>query len=157
MWITYLQHTDPTLPHYESATWTFTRGAAATIDREFGWIGRYFMHGIVETHVVHHYFSGMPWYNADEATEAIKPILGRHYRSDAHTGMFGFIRAIWTAAVYCQWVEPTEGAEGEAKGVYFYRNRNKKGTAPAKVAAPSLSASNMVPTMAGGAADKKQQ
>ena len=127
VWITYLQHTDPTLPHYEPGAWTFTRGAAATIDREFGFIGRYFMHGIVETHVVHHYFSSMPFYNADEATEAVKPIMGRHYRSDTKGGILGFIRAIWISAKHCQWVEPNEGAEGEAKGVYFFRNRNGLG------------------------------
>ncbi|KAI9870258.1 MAG: Oleate hydroxylase fah12, partial [Pleopsidium flavum] len=77
--ITFLQHTDPSLPHYEAHTWTFARGAAATIDREFGFIGRSLLHGIVETHVLHHYVSTIPFYHADEATEAIKPIMGKHY------------------------------------------------------------------------------
>jgi len=41
--ITYLHHTDPTLPHYRGAVWNFQRGAAATIDRNFlGWQGRFF-------------------------------------------------------------------------------------------------------------------
>lgn len=33
----------------------------------------------------------------------------------------------------CQWVEPIEGATGEAAGVMFYRNRNGIGLPPAKI------------------------
>lgn len=132
--ITYLQHTDPSLPHYEDAAWNFARGAAATVDREFGFIGRTLMHGIVETHVLHHFVSTIPFYNADEASEAIKPILGRHYRSNVEGGPWGFVKAIWTSARTCQWVEPSEGAEGVGKSVLFFRNRNGNGLPPAKVA-----------------------
>ncbi|KAK3307431.1 delta-12 acyl-CoA desaturase [Chaetomium strumarium] len=131
--ITYLQHTDPSLPHYTEEEWNFVRGAAATIDREFGFIGRHLLHGIIETHVLHHYVSTIPFYNADEATEAIKPIMGRHYRSDTREGPVGFIKAMWKSARWCQWVEPTEGAEGPAKGVLFFRNHNGLGTRPAKM------------------------
>jgi len=129
--ITYLQHTDPSLPHYSPETWTFTRGAAATIDREFGFIGRHLFHGIIETHVLHHYVSTIPFYNADEATEAIKPVMGKHYRSDTEDGSWGFIRSLWRSSRWCQWVEPSQSARGEGKGVMFYRNRNGLGTAPA--------------------------
>merc|ERR1711977_670505 len=59
--IAVLQHTDPTLPHYTPESWTYTRGAAATIDREFGFIGRRLFHGIIETHVLHHYVSTIPF------------------------------------------------------------------------------------------------
>jgi len=135
--ITFLQHTDPTLPHYEGHAWTFARGAAATIDREFGFIGRHLLHGIIETHVLHHYISTIPFYNADEATEAIKPVMGQHYRSDTKDGPIGFIKAIWKSARWCQWVEPSEGAKGEGKGVLFFRNRNGLGTKPTKIADPS--------------------
>ncbi|CAF9931312.1 Oleate hydroxylase fah12 [Imshaugia aleurites] len=131
--ITYLQHTDPSLPHYEDAAWNFARGAAATVDREFGFIGRTLMHGIVETHVLHHFVSTIPFYNADEASEAIKPILGRHYRSNVEGGPWGFIKAMWTSARTCQWVEPSEGAEGLGKSVLFFRNRNGNGVPPGKV------------------------
>lgn len=55
--ITYLHHTDPSLPKYEDEAWTFVRGATATIDRDFGWTGRYLFHGIIEYHVIHHLFS----------------------------------------------------------------------------------------------------
>jgi len=131
--ITYLQHTDPILPHYDAETWTFTRGAAATIDREFGFIGRHLFHGIIETHVLHHYASSIPFYHADQATEAIKPIMGKHYHSDVKGGSFGFLRSLWSNGRWCQWVEPTEGAEGEERGVLFYRNRNGLGLAPQRM------------------------
>lgn len=134
--ITFLQHTDPTLPHYDASTWTFTRGAAATIDREFGFIGRQLFHGIIETHVLHHYISTIPFYHADEATEAIKPVMGRHYRSDTKDGVIGFLKALWTSARTCQWVEPNEGVEEENKGVMFFRNRNQRGLPPAKMEKP---------------------
>ncbi|EPE04177.1 delta fatty acid desaturase [Ophiostoma piceae UAMH 11346] len=129
--ITYLQHTDPTLPHYHSEEWNFVRGAAATIDREFGFVGRHLLHGIIETHVLHHYVSTIPFYNADEATEAIKPVMGVHYRSDVRGGPIGFLKAIWSSARSCQWVEPSEGATDKGKNVLFYRNHNGIGTQPA--------------------------
>ncbi|KAK3940896.1 putative delta fatty acid desaturase [Diplogelasinospora grovesii] len=133
--ITFLQHTDPTLPHYTAEEWNFVRGAAATIDREFGFIGRHLLHGIIETHVLHHYVSTIPFYHADEATEAIKPIMGKHYRADVEGGPIGFIKAMYKSARMCQWVEPSEGAEGNGKGVLFFRNRNGLGTKPSSMKA----------------------
>ncbi|KAL9120028.1 MAG: hypothetical protein Q9187_003418 [Circinaria calcarea] len=55
--ITYLHHTHPKLPKFEPEAWTFIKGATATMDREFGFIGKYFFHGIIEFHVIHHLFS----------------------------------------------------------------------------------------------------
>ncbi|TQS36199.1 hypothetical protein Golomagni_03357 [Golovinomyces magnicellulatus] len=128
--ITFLQHTDPSLPHYTGTSWNYVRGAAATIDREFGFIGRTLLHGIIETHVLHHYVSTIPFYHADEATEAIKPVMGRHYRSNVEGGALGFLKSLWTTARWCQWVEPSEGAVGEGKGIYFFRNHNGLGQKP---------------------------
>lgn len=128
--ITYLQHTDPSLPHYTGESWTYTRGAAATIDREFGFIGRQLLHGIIETHVLHHYVSTIPFYHADEASDAIKKVMGRHYRSDTKDGSLGFVKALWKSFRHCNWVEPNEGATGEGAGVLFYRNRNGLGPKP---------------------------
>lgn len=70
--ITFLQHTDPLLPHYRSEEFTFSRGALATLDRKLlgdlgsfmGWIGATTTHGISETHVAHHVSSKIPHYNA---------------------------------------------------------------------------------------------
>ncbi|KAH8658028.1 oleate delta-12 desaturase [Xylariales sp. PMI_506] len=122
--ITFLQHTDPSLPHYKAETWNFVRGAAATIDRDFGFIGRHLFHGIIETHVLHHYVSTIPFYHADKATEAIKPIMGKHYRSDTSGGSLGFITSLWKNTRRCQWVEPAEEAKGISANVLFFRNRN---------------------------------
>ncbi|RDA91112.1 hypothetical protein CP533_6684 [Ophiocordyceps camponoti-saundersi (nom. inval.)] len=128
--ITFLQHTDPSLPHYTADEWNFVRGAAATIDREMGFVGRHLLHGIIETHVLHHYVSSIPFYHADEATDAIRPVMGKHYRSDVEGGPLGFIRALWRSARMCQWVEPSAEAQGSAKGVLFFRNANGLGTKP---------------------------
>ncbi|GMF97039.1 unnamed protein product [Aspergillus oryzae] len=128
-----LLHTDPTLPHYQPEVWNFARGAAATIDRDFGFVGRHILHGIIETHVLHHYVSTIPFYHADEASEAIQKVMGSHYRTEAHTGWTGFFKALFTSARVCHWVEPTEGARGESEGVLFYRNTNGIGVPPAKL------------------------
>jgi omega-6 fatty acid desaturase (delta-12 desaturase) len=138
--ITFLQHTDPSLPHYDAASWTYVRGAAATIDREFGFIGRQLLHGIIETHVLHHYVSTIPFYNADEASEAIKKVMGRHYRSDTEGGPLGFLKSMYKSVRWCQWVEPSVDAKGEGQGVHFFRNRNGLGVKPLKVEAPMVEA-----------------
>lgn len=95
-----------------------------------GFIGRHLLHGIIETHVLHHYVATIPFYNADEATEAIRPVMGEHYRSDVKDGAIGFIRAMWTSARMCHWVEHSAEAKGPGKGVLFFRNRNGLGTKP---------------------------
>jgi omega-6 fatty acid desaturase / acyl-lipid omega-6 desaturase (Delta-12 desaturase) len=78
--ITFLQHTDPLLPHYRAAEHTFPRGALATLDRNLlgdlgsfmGWIGAVATHGISETHICHHVASKIPHYNAWEASEHLR-------------------------------------------------------------------------------------
>ena len=97
------------------------------------------LHGIIETHVLHHYVSTIPFYNADEATEAIKKVMGEHYRSDTEGGSVGFIKSLWKSARWCQWVEPAAGTEGEEHGVLFFRNHNGLGVPPVKVEAPRAS------------------
>lgn len=59
--------------------------------------------------------------------------MGRHYRADVRGGSLGFLKSLWTSARWCQWVEPSEGAQGEGKGVFFFRNRNGLGIAPTKL------------------------
>jgi omega-6 fatty acid desaturase (delta-12 desaturase) len=137
--ITFLQHTDPSLPHYAPDSWTYTRGAAATIDREFGFVGRQLLHGIIETHVLHHYVSTIPFYHADEASDAIREVMGRHYRSDTKDGSIGFLKSLWKSMRWCEWVEPLDGATGEDAGVMFFRNRNGLGVPPAKIEKPTSS------------------
>lgn len=96
------------------------------------------LHGIIETHVLHHFVSTIPFYHADEATEAIKPIMGKHYRSDVDGGSIGFLKALWKSARWCQWVEPSKGAEGEGQDIFFFRNRNGLGVAPLQMGSTAM-------------------
>jgi len=81
--ITFLQHTDPLLPHYRAPEHTFPRGALATLDRQLlgdlgsvmGWIGALATHGISETHICHHVASKIPHYHAWEAGKHLKAKL----------------------------------------------------------------------------------
>ncbi|OEL12583.1 hypothetical protein BAE44_0026399 [Dichanthelium oligosanthes] len=56
--------------------------ALATVDRDYGALGRAFFHNIADTHVAHHLFLAIPHYHAVEAIEAIRPVLGEYYRFD---------------------------------------------------------------------------
>nr|WPH61288.1 fatty acid desaturase 2 [Bougainvillea sp.] len=114
--ITYLQHTHPSLPHYDSSEWDWLRGALATVDRDYGILNKVF-HNITDTHVTHHLFSTMPHYHAMEATKAIKPILGEYYQFDG-TPVY---KAIWREAKECIYVEADEGDQN--KGVFWYKNK----------------------------------
>jgi omega-6 fatty acid desaturase (delta-12 desaturase) len=78
--ITYLHHTHPDIPHYGAESWTYTKGALATVDRSLGFIGRHLFHEIVDFHVIHHLFPTIPFYKAEEATTAARNILGSLYR-----------------------------------------------------------------------------
>ncbi|KAK0548184.1 hypothetical protein OC846_004574 [Tilletia horrida] len=109
--ITYLQHTDPLLPHYKAEAWTFPRGALCTIDRVWlGPIGAFFLHGIAETHVAHHISSKIPHYNAWEATEALKQRLGEHYVCSTEN----ILVSLWKSIRTCKFVD-------ENDEVAFYR------------------------------------
>lgn len=113
VFITYLQHTDSLLPHYSSEKWTFSRGALATIDRNFmGPIGPYITHGICETHVAHHISSKIPHYNAWEATDALKAFLGPHYQKSEENMFVSFYKSHRD----CVFVE-------DGQDVVFYKNK----------------------------------
>ncbi|KAJ6428006.1 hypothetical protein OIU84_023421 [Salix udensis] len=110
--ITYLQHTHPSLPHYDSAEWDWLRGALVTVDRDYGILNKVF-HNITDTHVAHHLVATIPHYHAMEATEAIKPVLGEFYQFDSTP----FYKALWREARECLYVEPDE------KGVFWFMNK----------------------------------
>ncbi|EIW55617.1 uncharacterized protein TRAVEDRAFT_38834 [Trametes versicolor FP-101664 SS1] len=83
--ITFLQHTDPLLPHYREAEFTFQRGALSTLDRnllgDFGPLaarfGAFATHGVSEVHVLHHVSSKIPHYHAWEAAAALRARLAQ--------------------------------------------------------------------------------
>jgi omega-6 fatty acid desaturase / acyl-lipid omega-6 desaturase (Delta-12 desaturase) len=92
------------------------RGALSTIDRDYGFFN-YLHHHIGDTHIAHHLFSSMPHYHAQEATEAIKPLLGKYYNLDTTSIM----SALWQAMHYCRYVEPEQEPAGDKpEGVYWF-------------------------------------
>ena len=113
--ITLLQHTHPDLPHYTDAEWDWLRGALATVDRNYGWLLNTLHHHIADTHVVHHLFSTMPHYHAQEATEAVKPVLGEYYKKDDRF----IFRALWEDYSRCRYVTEDVGQKGS--GVLWQR------------------------------------
>ncbi|KAK4703378.1 hypothetical protein P7C70_g2843, partial [Phenoliferia sp. Uapishka_3] len=130
--ITYLQHTDPIIPHYRPSQWSFPRGALSTMDRNLlGPIGPYILHGICETHgqtfarasgeilltslrpatVAHHVASKIPHYHAWEATEALKQLLGPHYLATDENMFY----SLWQSYRRCRFVD-------EDEQVVFYKD-----------------------------------
>ncbi|KAF3325559.1 omega-6 fatty acid desaturase, endoplasmic reticulum isozyme 2 [Carex littledalei] len=117
--LSYLQHTHPALPHYDSTEWDWLRGALSTVDRDYHFFNKNF-HNYTDTHVVHHLFPTIPHYHAVEATKAIKPILGEYYRFDGTP----VIRAIWREAKECVYVEQENCSAGsKSRGVFWYSNK----------------------------------
>ncbi|TVU02289.1 hypothetical protein EJB05_52224, partial [Eragrostis curvula] len=108
--VTYLHHTHPALPHYDSNEWDWLRGALSTVDRDYGILNNVFHH-IGDTHVAHHLFPTIPHYHATEATKAIRPILGEYYKYDPTP----LIEATWREAKECIFVE-----QEDSKGVFWY-------------------------------------
>ncbi len=76
--VTYLHHTVEDMPWYRGENWYFLKGALSTIDQDYGFFNP--IHHNIGTHVAHHVFLSIPHYHLLEATEAIKPVLGEHYR-----------------------------------------------------------------------------
>ncbi|CAJ2504503.1 Uu.00g118970.m01.CDS01 [Anthostomella pinea] len=109
--VTYLHHTSPDLPKFKAESWTYLRGALATVDRDPGFVLRHMLHHIIDLHVVHHLFPRIPHYHYHEATEAIKPLLGNLYHSDKQN----YWRALWEAFTQCQWVEPIPAKTRQAR------------------------------------------
>lgn len=109
--ITYLQHTDVFMPHFRGEEWNWLRGALCTVDRSFGPVLDHVFHHITDTHVCHHIFSKMPFYHAQEATEAIKKVIGNYYFCDKTP----IPHALYRAYSCCQYVD-------EGKTTVFFKN-----------------------------------
>ena len=114
--ITYLQHTHAALPHYDGEEWDWLRGALATMDRDYG-VLNHVLHHITDTHVAHHLLSTMPHYHASEATEAIKPILGKYYQMDRTPVLI----ALWREQRECVYVD--KDSSSKEQGVLWYTNK----------------------------------
>lgn len=115
--ITYLHHTDTYVPHFREGEWSWLRGSLCTVDRSYGKILDTVLHHITDTHVCHHIFSKMPFYHCSEATEAIKPILGKYYLRDTTP----IHLALWRAITHCKYVQ------NDGQVVFYKKNlKNKK-------------------------------
>lgn len=90
--------------------WSWLRGALCTVDRSYGWFLDRTFHHIADKHVCHHLFSRMPFYHHAEATEAMRPILGKYLLEDSTP----VLQALWRAWTRCKFVE----ADG---GVVYYK------------------------------------
>jgi fatty acid desaturase len=103
--ITYLQHTDPTIPHFRKDAWTFLRGASTTVDRPLlGWMGRFFLHNVSHDHVAHHFFSSIPSYNGPEVSKRIRKVLGEDYNSDSTNTWRALYRSFTNCEVCPLWL-----------------------------------------------------
>jgi len=110
--ITFLQHTDVYMPHFDDKEWSWLRGALCTVDRSFGPVLDHCFHHISDTHVCHHLFSKIPFYHAQEATEAIKKVIGEYYLKDDTP----IAHALWRSFTTCQFIDDNEG-------IAFYKNK----------------------------------
>jgi hypothetical protein len=129
--ITYLQHTDVYIRHYRAKAFTWERGALSTVDRSYGWLVDSIFHHIADTHVVHHLFHTMPFYNAIEATKLIRSpdFLGPYYLRDDTP----IPAALWRSWSLCRFVED----DGD---IVFYKGAgelNEGLAAPAKATSGS--------------------
>lgn len=102
--VTFLHHTDAEIPWYRGQDWYFLKGALSTIDHNYGIVNP--IHHNIGTHVAHHIFLSIPHYHLLEATEAIKPLLGEHYRVSQEPVW----KALWHAYRACYFV-PDEGSK----------------------------------------------
>ena len=105
---TWLQHTDPSVPLYGPDEWTWVRGALSTVDRPYG-IFDFFHHNIGSTHVAHHLFHEMPFYEADVATSAIRAFL-------EPKGLYNYdptpwYMAMWRIARRCHYIDGLDGIQ----------------------------------------------
>jgi omega-6 fatty acid desaturase (delta-12 desaturase) len=70
-------------------------------------------HGATEAHVLHHHASRIPFYHAEEASEAMQKVMGAHYQRDYETP---YLLAFWTLRRKCRWVEKRD----EDHEIFFY-------------------------------------
>ncbi|KAJ3492009.1 hypothetical protein NLI96_g282 [Meripilus lineatus] len=114
--LTFLHHTDPTLPHYRNKEWTWVRGAFATVDRPLlGPVGRFFLHNVSHDHIAHHIFSNIPFYNQPQVTEILKQLLKDDYNYDSTNTFY----ALYRSFSECCFIED----DGD---IVFYKNRDGK-------------------------------
>jgi len=98
--ITFLQHKHEKIVYYDEKSWNFVSGSLQTVDRDYGIIN-FLLHRITDTHVCHHIFHQIPFYNAEKATKAIKEKLGKYYLEDNTP----IVQALFREISFCRYVD----------------------------------------------------
>lgn len=71
--VTYLQHHSSDGKLYTDDTWSFTKGAFQTVDRNYGFWTNRLSHHMMDGHVAHHlFFTRIPHYHLAQATTALQ-------------------------------------------------------------------------------------
>lgn len=80
--VTYLQHHSDDGKLYTDDTWTFTKGAFETVDRNYGKHVNRMSHHMMDGHVIHHlFFTRVPHYHLSEATQHLQEGLSERGQS----------------------------------------------------------------------------
>jgi len=103
--ITFMQHTDKNIPHYDNDEWNWLRGALCTVDRTMGSYLDEKLHLIHVTHVLHHIFPKIPFYHSREASKAIVKVIGKYHSKDDSN----YLVSMWKAANDCVFLEEGDG------------------------------------------------
>lgn len=73
---------------------------------------------VVSTFLINASLRRIPFYHAEEATNAVIPLLGNSY----HTDKRAYLPCLWESFTKCQWVEP-DNPEAERKDrTMWYRS-----------------------------------
>lgn len=114
VWLTWIQHTHPSVPHFGDDEWTWVKATLlGTVDHYYLWWVETCSHHIGSTHVCHHLFDKIPFYHAQEATAALKEYLEPMELYNYDPGLSW--AAIRKAGQTCHYVEGT-------KGIQFYKS-----------------------------------
>lgn len=64
------------------------------------------------------HFRRIPFYHAEEATNAIIPLLGTSYHSDKRA----YLSGLWESFTECKWVEPDRPEAERKDRTMWYKN-----------------------------------
>ncbi|KAJ3492010.1 hypothetical protein NLI96_g281 [Meripilus lineatus] len=86
-----------------------------SMGRYLGWRGfvAYYMvpYMVSHDHIAHHFFSGIPFYNQPQVTEAIRGVLKSDYNHDSTNSLY----ALYRSFTQCIFVE-------DGEDIVFYKN-----------------------------------
>ena len=107
--VTFLHHTETSVPWYHEGDWSWLRGSLSTVDRSYGPVLD-FLHHNIGLHVPHHLLPSVPHYHLRQVARAIRPVLGDHYRTSNEPIIKAYYRIVGRADVV-----------GDGPGPVFFR------------------------------------